>query len=176
MRQSVGSSESSARSRRQPTGEKARRGEDLVCLRPTDVIFDLNASTKEGVLREIARVVAARHDLAMADVCAGLGERERLGSTALGQGVAIPHARVKGLDRPIVVFVRMRFPISFEAPDGKPVGSMLVLLVPQLATDMHLALLAQGAEMFCDPSFRDVLRTCSDADAIASAFARWPAH
>ena len=176
MRQSARNNEPCATSRRQASDGKARQGDDLLSLRPTDVMLDLNASTKEGVFREVAGAVAARHGIAAVDVHSGLGEREGLGSTALGQGVAIPHARVKGLAQPIVVFVRMRFPIAFEAPDGKPVGSMLVLLVPQLATDMHLALLAQGAEMFCDPSFRAVLRTCGDADAITAAFARWPAN
>ena len=108
-------------------------------------------------MEEIARVVGERHGLHAVDVYASLVERERIGSTALGCGVAMPHARVKGLARPVAAFVRTRLAIPFDAPDVKPVTDVLVLLVPRQATDEHLLLLAQAAEMFCDHSFREDL-------------------
>jgi nitrogen PTS system EIIA component len=162
-----------ARSRRHHAHADARRDARPAKLVPTDVLFDLDALTKEGAFREVARAIGTRHGMTEAEVYAGLSERERIGSTALGQGVAIPHARVRGLDRTIVAYVRMKFPISFEAPDGKPVSNMLVLLVPRQATDEHLALLAQGAEMFCDKSFRDELRNCRDVADVQATFAHW---
>ena len=104
---------------------------------------------------------------------ASLAEREKIGSTAVGCGIAIPHARVKYLLRPAAAFVRMKIPIPFDAPDGKPVSDLFVLLVPQHATETHLALLAGVAEMFCDMSFREELRAGAEADRIHVAFARW---
>jgi PTS system nitrogen regulatory IIA component len=67
----------------------------------------------------------------------------------------------------------MKIPIPFDAPDGKPVSDLFVLLVPQLATETHLSLLAEAAEMFCDVSFREELRTCAEVDGIHAAFAKW---
>ena len=67
----------------------------------------------------------------------------------------------------------MKIPIPFDAPDGKPVSDLFVLLVPQHATETHLSLLAGVAEMFCDVSFREELRACVQADRIHAAFATW---
>lgn len=91
----------------------------------------------------------------------------------MGCGVAIPHARVKYLLYAVAAFVRMKIPIPFDAPDGKPVGDFFVLLIPQQATETHLSLLAEAAEMFCDVSFREELRICSQVDGIHAAFAKW---
>jgi PTS system nitrogen regulatory IIA component len=142
-------------------------------MQPVDVLFNLDAATKARALEDVARFIGARHGLDAADVHAGLREREKLGSTALGRGVAIPHARVKGLAQPIAAFVRTRLAIPFDAPDGKPVGDLLVLLVPQAATDEHLQLLAQAAAMFCDPPFRERLQRCTDACDVHAAFMQW---
>ncbi len=142
-------------------------------LAPADILLDLDVPTKNRAFEEISRFVGARHGLLDLDVYASLLEREKIGSTALGHGIAIPHARVKGLRDPIAAFVRPRMAIAFDAPDGKPVSDMVVLLVPQRATDRHLLLLAEVAEMFCDKSFRDDLRTCVQAAEVHAAFAGW---
>jgi PTS system nitrogen regulatory IIA component len=142
-------------------------------LTPADILLDLDVPTKGRALEEIARLIGARHGLLDGDVHASLVQREKIGSTAVGCGVAIPHARVKDLLRPIAAFVRMKIPIPFDAPDGKPVGDLFVLLVPQHATETHLQVLAQVAQMFCDVSFRERLRECVHVDGIHAAFVRW---
>lgn len=142
-------------------------------LAPADIILELDVSTKARFLQEIARVVGERNGLHAVDVYASLVERERIGSTALGCGVALPHARVKGLARPVAAFARPRLALPFEAPDLKPVTDVLVLLVPRQATDEHLLLLAQAAEMFCDQSFREDLAACTRADEVHAAINEW---
>ncbi len=142
-------------------------------LTPADILLDLDEPTKERALEAIARFVAARHGFVEESVHASLVKREKIGSTAVGCGIAIPHARVKYLLRPAAAFVRMKIPIPFDAPDGKPVSDLFVLLVPQHATETHLSLLAGVAEMFCDMSFREAMRACGDADRLHAAFATW---
>jgi len=140
-------------------------------LTPADVFLGLEAATKERAFEHIARFIALRHGLSAASVQASLVERERIGSTGLGFGIAIPHARIKGLSRPIATFVRTKIPLAFGAPDDKPVSDMLVLLVPQEVTDAHLQLLATAAQMFSDRGFRENLRGSADPAAVHSAFA-----
>ncbi len=158
-----------------PQGDKAGSRENSVAglLALNDILLDVDATTRDRVFMEIGKLIEARHGLREHAVVAGLIEREELGSTALGQGVAIPHARLKGLTHPIAAFVRPRLAIPFDAPDGKPVSSLLVLLVPEGATDAHLELLAEAASMFCDKAFRDRLRTCAAASNIRATFADW---
>ena len=153
--------------------EHAARNAVAEILTPDDILLDLDVPTKERAMEELARFIGARHGLLDRDVHAGLVERERIGSTALGLGVAIPHARVKGLSHAIAAFVRMKWAILFDAPDGKPVSDILVLLVPWHATEEHLLLLAQAAEMFCDTSFREDLRACVETAEVHAAFAQW---
>jgi PTS system nitrogen regulatory IIA component len=140
-------------------------------LTPADVLLDVDAPTKRRALREIARFVAGRHGLIEADVHASLVEREEIGSTGLGFGIAIPHARVTGLSLPVAGFLRTKAPIEFGAPDDKPVSEMLVLLVPPQAADEHLQLLAEVAEMFSDRKLRESLRTRVDAAAVHALLA-----
>lgn len=98
--------------------------------------------------------------------------RERLGSTALGEGVAVPHCRLPGCDRTLGALLRLAEGIDFDAPDGKPVDLLFVLVVPAEATDEHLALLAHLAGLFNEPSFRDALRGArGSADLFATALA-----
>ena len=135
-----------------------------------DVLLGLDASTKDRALQEIARFTAERHKLPVASVLGSLLEREKIGSTALGFGIAIPHARIKGLPRPVAAFVRTKFPLPFGAPDDKPVSDMLVLLVPEKVADEHLQLLAAAARLFSDREFRETLRASVDAAAVHLAF------
>jgi PTS system nitrogen regulatory IIA component len=142
-------------------------------LSPEDVLLDLDVSTKKRVFEEVGRLLERRHGLAQTQVVESLSAREKLGSTGLGQGVALPHARIKHLQQAVAAFVRLKLPIPFEAPDGKPVSEMLVLLVPEHATEEHLQLLAEVAQMFCDRSFREQLRMGVDASSICQLFADW---
>lgn len=139
-------------------------------LSPDDILLGVEATTRDGVFARIAQWAAAR-GLREDAVLAGLTERERLGSTALGHGVAIPHARLEGLTRAMVAFVRPRWAVPFDAPDDKPVSALFVLLVPTHATNQHLALLAQIAALFCDKAFRDRVQDCATVAEVLDAFA-----
>ena len=100
-----------------------------------------------------------------------LRERENVGSTAIGHGIAIPHGRIKGLKTACGAFLRLRTPVPFDAPDGKPVGLLFVLLVPEQATEQHLQILSELAERFSDPRCRDILSNATTAVAVRDAFA-----
>ena len=143
-------------------------------LEPEDVLLEFDATTADAAISAIARFVASRHGLSETAVRRGLAERERIGSTALGCGIAIPHARLKGLSRPVAVFVRPTMPVLFDAPDANPVTDMLVLLVPWEATQGHLLILAEVAAMFGDRDFRDELRSCADRDQVYARLTRRP--
>ena len=88
--------------------------------------------------------------------------RERLGSTGLGHGVAIPHGRLAGAEDAVAAFIRLESAVDFEAPDGQPVDLVVGLLVPEECNDCHLQLLAQLAEIFSQASVRDALRATND--------------
>lgn len=143
-------------------------------LSPERIRIDLDANTRSRVFEEVGQLFAAHAGLDATRVAESLAVREALGSTGLGQGFALPHARVKGLRQPLAAFIRLSLPIPFDAPDGKPVSELLVLLVPEQATEAHLQLLADAAQMFGDRRFRDHLRKQSDAASVVQAFADWP--
>jgi PTS system nitrogen regulatory IIA component len=143
-------------------------------LSPEDILLDVDASSKKRVFEEVGRLFERRHGLAQGQVVDSLSAREKLGSTGLGHGVAIPHARVKGLPKAMAAIVRTRLPIPFDAPDGKPVSDMVVLLVPEQATEEHLQILAWIAQAFADRQFRQRLRMCVDAAGVSRLFADWP--
>jgi nitrogen PTS system EIIA component len=103
-------------------------------------MLDLDVSGRMRAFEEIGRLLQTRHYLKATQVVERLSLREQLGSTGLGQGVALPHARIKGLPRAVATFLRPKSLISFDAPDGKPVSEILVLLVPERVTEQHLAL------------------------------------
>ena len=144
-------------------------------LTPERVRIDLDASARSRVFEEAGRLFAAYPGLDTAQVVDSLAEREKMGSTAVGQGVALPHARVRGLREPMAAFFRLKLPIPFDAPDGKPVSMVFILLVPEHATEAHLQLLAEAAQMFCDRRFRDHLRQQTDMAGLIQCFAAWPA-
>jgi len=102
-------------------------------------------------------------------------KRETEASTGLGKGVAIPHGRVKGLRDAAAAFVKMQTPIPFDAPDGLPVKFIFVLLVPERATDLHLQILGELAQMFSEQSFRDRLEATDDPTEMHQLFNDWNA-
>jgi PTS system nitrogen regulatory IIA component len=111
--------------------------------------------------------------IARSNVYDALFAREKLGSTGLGLGVAIPHGRIKGLKHAAGAFVRLQVPVQFDAPDGKPVDLIFVLLVPEAANDQHLQLLSELAQMFSARAFREKLLAAPDAAALHALFAAW---
>jgi PTS system nitrogen regulatory IIA component len=141
---------------------------------PADVALDVDAVVPDTVLSVAAEIIARNHGLPAAAVRTALAARERLGCTALGHGVALPHARMAALDRPAAAFVRTRSPLDFGAFDGKPVSCFLVLVVPAEAAEVHLKLLANAATLLNDPSFRAAIRGAGAATDITRLFAEWP--
>jgi PTS system nitrogen regulatory IIA component len=108
-----------------------------------------------------------RFGLDAASIARQLEAREKLGSTGLGLGIALPHARIPGLSSSHMVFIRLQQPIAFDAPDGKPVGKFLLLLVPENAGHDHLQALADAAKMFGHRPFREKLRIASSAQELS---------
>jgi PTS system nitrogen regulatory IIA component len=143
-------------------------------LPPGNILLDLDVPNKERVFEAVGQLLNGRYGLVQTQVVDSLNARERLGCTGLGHGVAIPHARIKGLNQAVAVFVRTKSPIPFDAPDGRPVFAMVALFVPQQANEQHLKILAEVAEMFGDKHFREQLRTCVDPAAVSKLFADWP--
>ncbi|MGO9444268.1 MAG: PTS sugar transporter subunit IIA [Thiobacillaceae bacterium] len=139
-----------------------------------DIELDLDVPGKETLLKRIAATLARRHHLNEAEVLESLTSREELGSTAVGHGVAIPHARMTQCGAAAGVFVRTRVGIPFDASDGKPVSLFLGLIVPQQANERHLKLLATAAAMFSDRSFRDQIRACANSNAMHALLTAWP--
>jgi PTS system nitrogen regulatory IIA component len=131
-------------------------------LTPGDILLGVDAGSKERVFELVSALLYKRCGFAQAQLVDSLLAREDCGSTAIGHGVAIPHARMKGLARPVGVYVRTKSPLPFDAPDGKPVSDLIVLLVPEQAAQQHLKLLGEVAEMFGDATFRQQLRAAVD--------------
>lgn len=140
------------------------------------ILFELDVSSKKRVFEHVGLLFENTLHIARSTVFDSLFAREKLGSTGLGQGVAIPHGRVKGLKDAMGAFVRTLQPIPFDAPDGKPVSLMFVLLVPEQATELHLQILSELAQMFGDRVFRDQLLAAPDAAALHRLIAEWTPH
>jgi PTS system nitrogen regulatory IIA component len=140
-------------------------------LSPDRIVLDLDVASKTALFDAMGGVLERDAGLARGAVSASLAAREKLGSTGLGQGVAIPHGRIRGLARAIGAFARLAPAVAFDAPDGKPVSQVFVLLVPEQATEAHLQLLSELAQMFSERSFRDALAQAADAQAVLDLFA-----
>ena len=142
-------------------------------LTPDDILVDVEAGDRPALLLRAAELLAQRHGVVASSIAEALSARERLGSTALGHGIALPHARIAGLPQPYAGFLRTRAGIPFDASDARPVSQFLTLVVPAQATERHLQLLACAATMFSERSFRDALRAALTPADIAAIFATW---
>jgi len=143
-------------------------------LSSEDVVLGLKATQTKRACEEIARLASRRHQLDGELVFRALWRREQRGSTGLGHGIAIPHARIPGIADPIVLFVRTKLPIPFGAPDHQPVSAFFVILVPENANEEHLRILATVSGMFSDRAFRDRLEAATESVAIRRLFVQWP--
>ncbi|MDK2123183.1 PTS sugar transporter subunit IIA [Parachitinimonas caeni] len=142
----------------------------------TNVLLDEEVSSKKRLFEQAGILFENSHGIARSQIFDSLFAREKLGSTGLGQGVAIPHGRIKGLKDAVGMFVRIAQPIQFDAPDGKPVKLAFVLLVPAHATDLHLQILSELAQLFSDKKLRDALTTVETADAAHKLIVEWQPH
>jgi nitrogen PTS system EIIA component len=145
-------------------------------LPPANIVLDLEVSSKKRMFEQVGLLFENNQGIARSLVFESLFARERLGSTGLGQGVAIPHGRIKGLRDPVGAFVRLKTPVAFDAPDGKPVMLVFVLLVPEQATEQHLQILSELAQMFSDRELREQLAGASDPGALHQAIIAWQPH
>lgn len=135
------------------------------------IILDLDVSSKKRIFEQVGLLVENKIGVARSEVFECLFAREKLGSTGLGQGVAIPHGRTQGLKEAIGVFVRVKEPVPFDAPDGQPVNLLFILLVPEEATDVHLQVLSELAQKFSSKEIRERLLTAQDQQAVKLVFA-----
>lgn len=142
-------------------------------LPPANIAVDLDVPSKARLFDAFGALFHANAGLDARVVSASLDAREKLGSTGLGQGVAIPHGRIKGLREARGAFARLKAPVPFDAPDGRPVSQVFVLLVPEHATDLHLQLLSELAQMFSDKAFRDALATAASVADLSTLFRDW---
>jgi PTS system nitrogen regulatory IIA component len=137
------------------------------------VLLDVDVISKKRVFEQVALLFENTLGLSQRHVYDALFARERLGSTGLGQGIAVPHGRMKHMKEAVGALVRTQQPIAFEAPDGQPVQLLFVLLVPEKANDMHLQILSELAEMFSDRALRTDLVAAPDVAAAHRRFVEW---
>lgn len=132
----------------------------------TNIVVDLDVGSKKRVFEQAGLLFENQQGISRATVFDALFAREMLGTTGLGQGIAIPHGRIKGLKEAIGALFRLKVPVAFDAPDGQPVGLLFILLVPEAATEKHLQLLSELAQMFSSKSFRESLAAANDSAAV----------
>ena len=129
------------------------------------IVLDLEVSSKKRVFEQAGLLLENEAGLAPADVFDCLFAREKLGTTGLGQGVAIPHGRHASVKKAVGAFIRTQEPVAFDAPDGKPVSLIFVLLVPENATGEHLEVLSKLAGRFSQKAVREALMS-ADAQEV----------
>lgn len=142
-------------------------------LPAAQVLVHVDATSKKRAFEEAGLLFESQQGLSRALITDSLFARERLGSTGLGHGVAIPHGRIKGLKAPMAAVFQLQNPIGFDAPDEQPVKLLIFLLVPEAATQKHLQILSEIAELLSDAALREKLKTCAAAAELHELIAHW---
>ncbi|MFO0106338.1 MAG: PTS sugar transporter subunit IIA [Burkholderiales bacterium] len=137
------------------------------------VLVGVEATSKKRAFEEAGLLVENLHGLSRALVTDSLFARERLGSTGLGHGVAIPHGRIKGLKAPMAAVFQLAQPIGFDAPDEQPVSLLIFLLVPEAATQKHLEILSEIAELLSDTVLRESIKNSTAQMGLHQLIAQW---
>lgn len=146
----------------------------LAAILPAEqVLVAVDATSKKRAFEEAGLLFESVHGLNRALITDSLFARERLGSTGLGHGVAIPHGRIKGLKQPLAAVFQLANPIGFDAPDEQPVQLMIFLLVPEAATQKHLEILSEIAELLSDAALREKMKTSDQAADLHQLIATW---
>jgi PTS system nitrogen regulatory IIA component len=146
-------------------------------LAPDGIIASLQATSKKHALQELATIAAERTNLDAREIFNTLLQRERLGSTGLGRGIAIPHVKLAGLSSILCLFARLNTPIEYESHDSEPVDLMFLLLAPEHASGDHLKALASISRVVREPSILDALRGAPDSEALRLALTvKAPSH
>ncbi len=142
-------------------------------LPAAQVLVHVDVTSKKRAFEEVGLLFENLHGLNRALVTDSLFARERLGSTGLGHGVAIPHGRIKGLKAPMAAVLQLAQPIGFDAPDEQPVSLLIFLLVPEAATQRHLEILSEIAELLSDATLRARLAASATATELHGLIASW---
>jgi PTS system nitrogen regulatory IIA component len=133
------------------------------------VVADLKGTTKPDILNELAKALAAKYkEIKLTDLTAVLAERERLGSTAIGDGIAIPHGKLRGVTKIIGAFGRHAAGVDFDSLDGEPSQIFFVLVAPEDSASLHLKALARVSRLLKESSFRSRLLAAKDGDELYS--------
>ncbi|WP_028357328.1 PTS sugar transporter subunit IIA [Brackiella oedipodis] len=127
-------------------------------LTVSNILLDQNVTSKKRAFEQVALLFENNEGISRSVISDSLFSRERLGSTALGHGVAIPHGRIQSLERPLAAFMRLENAIPFDAPDNQNVNLLMILLVPENATQEHLEILAHLAHVLSNEEIRKQLR------------------
>ena len=135
-------------------------------LSPSDTLIDLRASDKTRLLQELSRRAADSLELPPERIVAEILKREELGSTGTGGGIAIPHGRLAGLDKPLGLFARLAHPVDFDSIDERPVDIVFLLVAPEGAGADHLKALARVSRLLRDRATCEKLRGSDTADAL----------
>lgn len=136
-------------------------------------LLDLSFTSKKKLFEHAAELFAQTHGLKATDVFTSLFDRERLGSTALGFGIAIPHGRIKGLKDASGAFYRLKTPLEFDAPDNQPVSLCFILLVPKDANERHLQILGELAQLFSDNAMRTRMLNVATPSELIALLGAW---
>ena len=142
-------------------------------LPASQVVVDVDVTSKKRAFEEVGLLFEDLHNLSRATITDSLFARERLGSTSLGHGVAIPHGRIKGLKAPMAALFQLARPIGFDAPDDNPVSLLIFLLVPEAATQKHLEILSEIAELLSDAALREKIKSALTAELLHTLIADW---
>jgi len=146
----------------------------LAAILPVEqVLVNVEVTSKKRAFEEAGLLFESLHGLNRALVADSLFARERLGSTGLGHGVAIPHGRIKGLKMPMAAVFQLAQPIGFDAPDEQPVSLLIFLLVPEASTQKHLEILSEIAELLSDASLREKIKGCVAVPELHGMIAHW---
>ncbi|MHB1213448.1 MAG: PTS sugar transporter subunit IIA [Thiobacillus sp.] len=140
---------------------------------PDTILLDMSFTSKKKLFEHAAELFAQAHGLKSADIFSSLFERERLGSTALGYGIAIPHGRIKGLKEASGAFYRLKTPLEFDAPDNQPVSLCFILLVPKDADEHHLQILGELAQLFGDDAMRTKMLSAATPAELTALLDAW---
>lgn len=142
-------------------------------LTVSHVVLDMEVTSKKRLFEQIGLLFENEDRIARASVFDALFAREKLGSTGLGLGVAIPHGRIRNLRDTVAVFVRSREGIPFDSPDDQPVRLVYAMLVPEHATEQHLIMLSELAQMFSDETLRESLLLENDVSVVHRLLTEW---
>ena len=146
----------------------------LASILPVEqVLVGVDATSKKRAIEEAGLLFENLHGLSRALVTDSLFARERLGSTGLGHGVAIPHGRIKGLKSPMAAVFQLAQSIGFDAPDEQAVKILIFLLVPETATQKHLEILSEIAELLSNAAVRDGMLVSATAQSLHALIANW---